>query len=69
MMIRLAFNDIQSSEALIGLVIDRDIGGKFFNIEASRRIVQSWVADLQARILFDQSPADPAFMFSRDDYF
>ena len=65
---RLAFNDIQSSQALIGLVCDRDSGAKFFNIEASRRFGQNWVLDLQARLLFDQSRNDPSFNFSRDDY-
>ena len=66
--IRLAFNDAQSSAVLMGLIVDRNTGGKFFNLEASRRFGDSWVLELQARILFNQSPTDPAFAFSRDDY-
>ena len=66
--IRLAFNDAQSSTVLMGLIVDRNTGGKFFNLEASRRFGDSWVLELQARILFNQSPTDPAFAFSRDDY-
>lgn len=65
---RLAFNDVQSSAVLMGLIIDRNTGGKFFNLEASRRFGDSWVLELQARILFNQSRTDPAFAFSRDDY-
>ena len=65
---RLAFNDAQSSEALVGLLWDRDSGGKFLNIEASRRIGSDWLLEMQGRFLFDTSPSDPAFALSRDDY-
>lgn len=65
---RLAFNDMQSSEALIGLVWDRDSGGKFFNIEASRRLGDSWLLELQGRFFFNQKRSDLAFTVSRDDY-
>ncbi|MFB3116105.1 MAG: hypothetical protein ACE1ZH_01390, partial [Gammaproteobacteria bacterium] len=65
---RFAFNDAQSSEALLGLIWDRDTRGKFLNIEASRRISDHWLLEMDAKFLFDQSPSDPAFAFSRDDY-
>tara|TARA_R110002096_G_scaffold375106_2_gene568809 strand:- start:3797 stop:4993 length:1197 start_codon:yes stop_codon:yes gene_type:complete len=65
---RLAFNDVQSSEALIGLVWDRDNGGKFFNIEASRRLGDSWLLELQGRFFLNQKRNDLAFSISRDDY-
>lgn len=65
---RLAFNDIQSTEALMGLFVDRDTGGKFFNIEASRRISANWVLELQGRFLFDQTRNETAFAINRDDY-
>ncbi|HSR62859.1 MAG TPA: hypothetical protein VLN56_05595, partial [Gammaproteobacteria bacterium] len=65
---RLAFNDVQSTEALMGLFVDRDTGGKFFNIEASRRIGANWVLELQGRFLFDQARNETAFAINRDDY-
>jgi len=65
---RFAFNDMQSSEALLGLVFDRNTGGTFFNIEASRRLGDSWLLELQGRFFFDQKASDPAFSVSRDDY-
>lgn len=65
---RIAFNDAQSSEALIGLVLDRETGGKFFNIEASRRIGESWLLEAQGRFFSDQKRSDPVFVFSKDDY-
>lgn len=65
---RFAFNDVQSTEALMGILIDRDNGGKFFNLEASRRIGSNWLLELQGRFLFDQARTDPAFALHRDDY-
>jgi len=66
--IRFAFNDAQSSQALVGMLWDRDSGGKFLNIEASRRIGNDWMLEIESRFLFDQSSSDPAFAISRDDY-
>jgi hypothetical protein len=65
---RLVFNDVQSSEVLIGLVCDRDSGGKFFNIEASRRLGNSWLLELQGQFFFNQKSNDLAFTISRDDH-
>lgn len=66
---RLAFNDIQSTEALVGVVWDRDTGGQFFNIEASRRLGSSWLLEMQGRFFFNQKPADLASIFAQDDHF
>ena len=52
----------------VPLIVDRDSGGKFLNIEASRRIGSDWLLEMQGRFLFDTSPSDPAFAVSRDDY-
>lgn len=65
---RLAFNDAQSSEALIGLIWDRNTGGKFFNIEASRRISDNFLLEAQGRFFSNQKASDPAFSFTKDDY-
>jgi hypothetical protein len=65
---RFAFNDVQSTEALIGMLVDLENGGKFFNVEASRRIGSNWLLELQGRFLFDQVRTDPAYSFHRDDY-
>jgi hypothetical protein len=65
---RLAFNDVQSTEALVGLVWDRNTGGKFINIEASRRISDSFLLEAQGRFFTNQKSSDPAFAFTKDDY-
>lgn len=65
---RIVFNDPQSTELLAGIVWDKDSGGKFMNIEASRRIGNSWLLALEGRFLSDQELTDPGFSFSKDDY-
>lgn len=65
---RFAFNDAQSSEALIGLIWDRNTGGKFFNIEASRRIGNNFLLEVQGRFFTNQKASDPASVLSQDDY-
>ena len=65
---RFAFNDAQSSEALIGLIWDRNTGGKFFNIEASRRIGNNFLLEVQGRFFTNQKASDPAKVLSQDDY-
>ena len=46
---RLALNDTQSTDALIGTIIDLDTDTVFYNIEASRRIGNSWKLNLEIR--------------------
>lgn len=65
---RLALNDVQSTTALLGLLVDRDNGGKFIDVEASRRLSANWLLEIEARFLFDQARIDPAFALRRDDY-
>jgi len=68
---RLAFNDEQSSEVLIGLGIN-EASNQFWNIEASRRIGDEWKVTLEARILsqIDEStPTASPFYAIRNDSF
>jgi len=37
-------------------------------IKKQRRISDNWLLEMGAKFLFDQSPSDPDFAFSRDDY-
>lgn len=65
---RVAFNDAQSSELLAGLVWDRNTGGKFFNIEANRRLSNNFFLELESRFFVNQDRTDPAFFVSKDDH-
>lgn len=53
--LRIALNDTQSSEALIGTIVDLDSDQVFYNIEASRRLGEQWKLNLEYRA-FRSSP-------------
>ena len=65
---RLAFNDAQSTDALAGVIIDRDSHATFVNLEASRRFGERWVAELAVRAFVNIPAADVLFGIRRDDY-
>ena len=46
---RLTLNDAASSELLASVIVDLDGGGESFNLEASRRLGDSWKLSLEAR--------------------
>ncbi|GAA6137101.1 hypothetical protein NBRC116583_08480 [Arenicella sp. 4NH20-0111] len=64
---RLAFNDTQSTELLIGGGYDIDHEGSKFIVEGSRRLGSNWKAIIEARIFNDNSELAPAFGLRRDD--
>lgn len=66
--LRLAMNDAQSTDAIAGIMVDRDTGARFLSVEASRRIGESWVLEVQGRFLQGQEQDDPSYGISRDDY-
>ncbi len=65
---RLTLNDVQSTEALFGLIFDRHSSAKFWNLEASRRLGESWKLSLEARAFESIPMDDPFFSFRKDDY-
>ncbi len=65
---RIALNDMNSTEALLGVIVDRETGGQFYSIEASRRLSGNWLLELQSRLFVDQKRSDPASVLSQDDY-
>jgi hypothetical protein len=48
--LRLAMNDAESSEALLGVIYDLDYQEYLISLEASRRFADSWTAALEVRI-------------------
>jgi hypothetical protein len=65
---RYAFNDIQDTSILAGIVIDTDNQSQFFNIEAERRIGDNLNVELKIRALSNVDPEDTIFAFENDDY-
>ena len=66
--IRLALNDVQSSELLVGAIVDRESKGRLFALEASRRLGDDWKLEVQARIFSSLPPTDPQFSLRNDDH-
>ncbi len=66
--LRLAFNDAQSSELLVGTIQDRRSHARFFNVETSRRLGSLWKLSLQARAFTHIPVNDPLFGMRQDDY-
>jgi hypothetical protein len=66
--IRISFNDTQDTQILAGAIIDVNRSTKLYNIEASRRIRNSWRINLNTRLF--QSVSDREFIyFIRNDSF
>jgi hypothetical protein len=65
---RITLNNEQSSEFLFGIIQDASSNSRSFNLEASRRIGQSWKIELESRWFSNINPNDIDFSFSRDDY-
>ncbi len=66
--LRLAFNDVQSSEILAGLLYDADRHSRSLRIEASRRLGDSWKLNLEMQAFSGVAADDPMKLFERDDY-
>ena len=65
---RVALNDVQSTEFLLGGVLDLDNGSLFLNLEASRRLGSRWELELRGRAFTDVDPTDRLFPLENDDY-
>ena len=65
---RLTLNDVQNSEALLGMIIDMDGHGNVVSLEASRRLGDSWKLMLESRLFNDIDPQDPFDAYSNDDF-
>ena len=66
--LRLAMNDVQSTELLLGAIVDRESKGRLFSLEASRRIGDDWKLEVQARLWSSFPATDPQFGLRNDDH-
>jgi hypothetical protein len=55
---RIALNDVQSTEFLIGGMFDLEKSSKVFSLEASRRVRETWKVEAEGRILSEVSKND-----------
>ncbi len=66
--LRWVFNDIQSSEILVGMIRDLDGSANSVNIEASRRLGQNWKVSLEYRGNNAVEATDRLYPIRMDDY-
>lgn len=64
---RLAFNDMQSSEMLIGFGADLDHNAVSFIIEANRRFGENFKLNLDVRLMDSNEPSDLLYSIKGDD--
>ena len=65
---RLAFNDIQDTQLLAGVIMDRKSGGSLMSVEASRRLSDGWTGALEARAFWGAEREDLLYGLRQDDY-
>lgn len=65
---RLAFNDVQSTGILGGVIVDRDTRSNALFLEGNRRLGDRWTLDLQLRMFTNTTPKDVLHWYRRDNY-
>ena len=65
---RLAFNDVQSTDALAGAIVDLDNQSTALFLEASRRIGETITVEIEWRGFIEVPSDDQLYPFSRDDH-
>lgn len=66
--VRLALNDVPSTELLAGVISDLDDGSHLFSLEGSRRLSDNLKLSVEGRIFSDVPTGSPFRSLRRDDY-
>lgn len=66
--LRFNFNDVQSTNVLAGLIFDRRSNAKFYSLEVSRRLADSWKLRLISRVFAGAAPNEHAYFVRKDSY-
>ncbi len=67
--LRLALNDMDSTELLLGVIQDLDHASKMISIEGERRFGDHWKAEVEGLIFLQQDQSDLLFTQRDDDFF
>ena len=65
---RFTLNDADSSELLLGVIVDNTDQSRMLNIEGSRRIGQRWKLSIEARAFANTPPDSLLYGMRKDDY-
>lgn len=66
--LRFTFNDVQSTDALVGFVVDTSNDAQSFRLEANRRLGESNKLTLEAQTYSSDVVGEPITSFSNDDF-
>ncbi|MEN8107299.1 MAG: hypothetical protein ABFS22_04760 [Pseudomonadota bacterium] len=66
--LRFTMNDAQSTELLLGVIYDNDGDAITYNLEASRRLGDNWLLEVESRLFTEIDKDDPLRGFRDDDY-
>jgi hypothetical protein len=67
--VRLALNDEDSTDILVGSIIDINQQNFSVSLEGSRRVMDDWKLSMEGRMLFNTPKADPIYSIRRDSFF
>jgi len=65
---RLAFNDVQSTDLLAGVIVDRESGSLFFTMEGSRRLGEDFKLNLQIGGFGSTNEEEILYFFRKDSF-
>lgn len=65
---RLAVNDVQSTELLMGVIFDSGTDTHFINVEGSRRVGDNWKLNMEARAYNGLKTTDLLYSIRNDSY-
>jgi hypothetical protein len=65
---RLALNDVQNSQVLVGATLDLDTQATVLSVEASRRLGDNWKIELESRLFNNIPNSDILAGYRQDDY-
>ncbi len=65
---RLAFNDVESTDLIVGMLHDADFGTRSFNAEFNRRLSDEWSLHLEAVVFSNVDGMDLAYSTRRDSF-
>lgn len=66
--VRFAFNDVSSTQFLMGGIIDLERSTKLFSLEGSRRFGDSWKGEVETRVLETVSQEEFAYYLRHDSF-
>ena len=65
---RLAFNDVESTDLIVGMLHDADFGTRSFNAEFNRRLSDEWSLHLETVVFSNADRMDIAYSTRRDSF-